>query len=92
MTGVRPDTRWTLPRIGIIAVFIVLLVYVWAQRSGRYQVTSVADHVFVILDTTTGEHWIYGPEQLQQLRESGRLRHVYIDRGEGVGLLDRIRP
>jgi hypothetical protein len=53
-----------LATLGILLV-AVLLVYAWANRTGRYQVARVAYWTagFVVLGTATGAHWIHEAKQ-----------------------------
>jgi hypothetical protein len=36
--------------------------YLWANRTGRYQVARPNDAMYVVIDTATRRHWIYRGE------------------------------
>ena len=82
--------RLALRSLKVLAVLllIVLAVYAWANRTGRYQVARVAywKAGFVVLDTATGAHWIYEARQ----ESDGSVRFHPVDAENPVPFKSRV--
>ena len=73
-----------------VLLLAVLALYVWANRTGRYQVARVDYYhpAFVVLDTATGTHWIYEGRQ----EAGGAMRFRPVDAANPVPFKSRVFP
>lgn len=84
--------RLALRSLKVLGVLLLaaLAVYLWANRTGRYQVARVDYHrpAFVVLDTATGAHWVYEGRQ-----EADRVMRFHpVDAANPVPFKSRVLP
>lgn len=72
-----------------ILVIGVIVVYAYANRVARYQVTpltlALGPSLFVVLDTTTGEHWVYLGNDIRD-----HPRYTVVDHRAPLPLMQRL--
>jgi hypothetical protein len=73
--------------LGVAALLLIVALYLYANRTGRYQLTALNTGFYVVLDTSTGQRWLFRGRV-----DNDRARYELQDAGPGVTFLDRVRP
>ena len=64
--------------VSLILALLVLL-FAWGTRAGRYQVVTLGGADFLLVDTATSEWWLYSHDSVKTLdvQRRGENRYVF---------------
>ena len=73
-------------------VILAAIVYGFLMRTGRYQLTRLDATMYVVIDTSTGAHWVYRGDARTDKRGQLRIWFKLEDRTSSWSALKRLYP
>jgi hypothetical protein len=85
----------TRVRLALAVGIIVLLMLANGRHTGRYAVVPLNQTEFLLIDTATGERWLYGPNRKETMKALaiGEMYTVFeVKMHDEVPLVRRLSP